>query len=183
MDIIAVIILIIVIIIVGAFCIYLVLSRNSNKRERYQKQGKRIVVRDGIDIKYQTLGSEKGAFFTGNLSNRGTNIISGNARTVWSIWFQNIDTGSIYQYQFCNYMWIGRQDEHIGEIGMYFPQNYSVSKTHCKVYEQNRTLWVCDMKSKNHTYVNGMRADTPVNLLPGCILKVGDIRLEVRFEK
>lgn len=183
MNIIVILVLILLISILGALCIYLITSNNRGKREQYQKRGKRVVVKNGIDVRHQMLGSEKGAFFTGNLSDRATCLVNRNSQIIWQVYLQDIDTGESIYRRFYNHMWIGRQNEHAGDVGVYLPNGYSVSKTHCKIFEQDSVLYICDMNSRNHTYVNGVRVDAPMPLVSGSILRMGDMKLEIRFEK
>lgn len=174
----------ILIVIVGsgvAFGIYVILKRKKNERKKFQNQGKNVFVQDGIDIRRQVLGPDKGAYFTGNLERQGTNIVNSPFRSVWQISFRNIDNGQIFQYCFGGHMWIGRARAYPGEVSLVLADDRMVSKTHCMIYELEGKLCLNDCHSKNHTYMNGVRVDAPVYLENRCILKVGDTRLEVEF--
>ncbi len=53
-----------------------------------------------------------------------------------------------------------------------------VSTENTRVYFQNRSLWVEDLKSRNGTYLNERPVVAPVAVRPGDILRIGDVRLK-----
>lgn len=166
-----------------AFVIYVIVIHSKNKEKKYQQQGRNIFVRDGVDVKRQVLGLDKGAYFTSNLEENDTSLLNGVTRSAWQIIYRNIDNGEIFRYHFCGRMWIGRAEEHPGETSLLLKNDGMVSKTHCIVYEVEGRLCLKDQKSKNHTYMNGIRVDSPVYLENGCILRVGDTRFEVEYRR
>jgi pSer/pThr/pTyr-binding forkhead associated (FHA) protein len=54
-----------------------------------------------------------------------------------------------------------------------------ISTEHTRLYFQNRSLWVEDLKSKNGTFVNERPVVAPVAVRPGDILRVGDVRFKL----
>jgi hypothetical protein len=54
-----------------------------------------------------------------------------------------------------------------------------VSTENTRIYFQNRSLWVEDLKSRNGTYVNERPVVSPVAVKPGDILRVGDVRFKL----
>ncbi len=164
-----------------AFIIYVIVSHDKNEKNKYQRQGKNILVQDGVDVRRQILGLDKGAYFTSNLEEQDTSLLNGVTRSAWQIVYRNIDNGEIYRYRFCGHMWIGRVTEHPGETSLILTNDGMVSKTHCMIYEMEGRLCLKDQQSKNHTYLNGVRVDSPVYLENGCMLRVGDTRFEVEF--
>ncbi len=53
-----------------------------------------------------------------------------------------------------------------------------VSTENTRIYFDNRSLWVEDLKSRNGTFVNDRPVVAPVAVKPGDILRIGDIRFK-----
>lgn len=54
-----------------------------------------------------------------------------------------------------------------------------VSSENTRLFLQNKSLWVEDLKSKNGTFVNERQVIVPVAIKPGDILRVGDVRFRI----
>ena len=59
----------------------------------------------------------------------------------------------------------------------------SVSGRHCKIYAHNREIYIEDLDSLNHTFVNGEEIHNAIRLHPKDILKFGRIEYEIRFNE
>ena len=55
-----------------------------------------------------------------------------------------------------------------------------VSAEHTRILSRDNRLWVEDVGSRNHTYVDDKVVEQPVAVVPGSVLKVGDVRFEFR---
>ena len=174
--------ILLVIVIAVAFVIYKLAAGRADRRREYQNQQKNILVQNGIDVKKQMLGSGKGEYFSGNLREYDTNYINGPRYSTWKISFQDMDTGRIFQYRFSRQMTIGRMlPTEKEEVCLVLEGDGKVSKRHCMIYEGEGTLCLADQNSKNHTYVNGKKADSPVFLHTGDVIKAGETRLKGEF--
>ncbi|WP_418752147.1 FHA domain-containing protein [Frisingicoccus sp.] len=139
-------------------------------------------MRDGVDIKKQRLGSGKGDIFTGNLEDRATNIVADPALTVWNMVFQNICTGTSYRYRFCGKMYIGREPFGTSPDRMLrIKEDAWISKLHCMIYEEGHRLYLADLNSRNHTFVNEQKIEVPVVLKNGDVIRIGKTELKVLF--
>ena len=54
-----------------------------------------------------------------------------------------------------------------------------VSRAHCRLYEQDGTTFVEDLKSLNGTFVNNRRIQEPTPLTFGQLLTIGDVTFRV----
>lgn len=70
------------------------------------------------------------------------------------IQLSDFSTGSIYQVILKDYVVIGRSSELSGERYLAIPYA-DISKVHCKFYLMGGYVYVQDMNSTNHTYLNG----------------------------
>lgn len=59
------------------------------------------------------------------------------------------------------------------------PLGDEVSRRHCAVVEEAGSVTVEDLKSRNGTYVNGVRIAAKVNVVDGDIVRVGPLELKV----
>lgn len=158
-----------------------VLSRRKRRRNQYQNQSKSVLVRNGVDVKKQVLGGEKGEYFTGNLEKQGTYYMN-PAVTAWRIVFDNLNTGERLYIDFTRQMWIGRTTSgQSGVVKMTLPMDEKVSRNHCTIYESGGALCLQDLNSRNHTYLNGNIIINVVYLQNEDVIRVGDTQLRVQY--
>lgn len=150
-------------------------------RKKYQQQRKNILIKGGVDIRKQVIGSEIGAYFSENFNPNHTIAVSPD---VWKISFLNMKTGEIHRFQFSSRFFIGRMP--IDDMRMpqlVLAKDGRVSKKHCMIYESQGYLCIQDLGSKNHTYINGRRIQQTSYINTGDILKVGNTTLKLEFGK
>ncbi len=59
----------------------------------------------------------------------------------------------------------------------------SVSKRHCRVYLSGGEVWLTDLNSFNHTYLNGSLVSGSVRLSGGSIIKMGNTELRIDYQR
>lgn len=163
--------------------IYLLVNRDTGRSESYRNQGRHTVVRNGVDVRKQKLGSEKGDYFTGNIKSYDTFVVRKQDNSVWKISFQNQQTGEMYKHRFSKRMWIGRVKMNQAEECLVISNDAKISKNHCVLYEDKNTLFLADMNSRNHTWLNNRQVKTPTHLQNGDVIRVGDTWLRIEFGK
>jgi len=148
---------------------------------RYQNQSKKVLVRNGVDINKQILGNAKGEYFTGNLERHNTCYVK-NPGTRWRVVIDNLNTKERSYWEFTSQMWIGRTGGGQNcEIKMTVAGDGRVSRNHCKIYEGNGILYLQDLNSKNHTFLNGTILTEAACLHNGDVIQVGDTQLRIQF--
>ena len=55
-----------------------------------------------------------------------------------------------------------------------------VSAEHSRIFSRDNRLWVEDLDSRNFTFVDDKKVVQAVAVIPGSVLKVGDVRFEFR---
>ena len=55
----------------------------------------------------------------------------------------------------------------------------SISQKHCKIFVRNTSVYVIDLESSNHTYVDGEMVEDETELKNGSILRIGRLSFEV----
>lgn len=161
-----------------------IFRKNARINSKFQRQRKSIFVRDGMDVRKQQLGLGKGEIFTGNLEEHATNFVGNPSLTIWNVTFLNVCTGMYYRYRFCGKMYIGRKPFGAPPDRMLkLDGDRWISKLHCMIYEEGHRLYLADLNSRNHTFVNNMRIDVPVILKNGDVIKMGTTELKVLIGK
>ena len=59
------------------------------------------------------------------------------------------------------------------------PLSEEVSRRHCAIFKKEDALWAEDLRSRNGTYVNGLRIGEPQQLADGDLVRVGSLELKV----
>ena len=169
------------ILIIVVLILYNIISGQRRRENQYQNQSKSVLVKNGVDVKKQVLGGEKGEYFTGNLEKHGTYYVNPEVKA-WCIIFDNLKTGERIYKEFASQMRIGRSDSGPNEpVKLMIPGDERISRNHCVIYEDAGALCLYDLKSSNHTYLNGNVVTNAVYLQNGDIIQVGNTRLKVQY--
>lgn len=59
------------------------------------------------------------------------------------------------------------------------PLSEEVSRKHCAIIQKDDVLWAKDLRSRNGTFVNGLRISEPKQLADGDLVRVGSLELKV----
>lgn len=73
---------------------------------------------------------------------------------------------------------IGRTE---GRADVVFGYEPSVSGLHCRIFAENGRVFVQDLQSTNHTFVNGVMANDTLEIPNGAELVLGNLRLRVNY--
>lgn len=148
-------------------------------RVKKQKQGSRrnTAVKGGIAVNRQENG-----YFLKNMQQINTIHIGVKERgKVWNLVLRNADTNEVlFRGNFSGELLLGRGRESDGrkKVVLDFPE---VSKVHCLIRGRGDGLYLVDMNSKNHTYVNGKLVTGMERLRTEDILSLGNIQIQVFF--
>jgi DNA-binding winged helix-turn-helix (wHTH) protein len=55
----------------------------------------------------------------------------------------------------------------------------SVSRVHARLQVMSRGMTIEDLRSKNGTFVEGRQIDAPTELLPRCVVRIGEVDVEL----
>ncbi len=161
--------------------IYNIISGREERQASYQNQSKSVLVKNGVNVKKQVIGGEKGEYFTGNLEQGGTYYVN-SAVTIWRAVFDNLNTKERSYMDFTRQMWIGRTGASQNEpVKLTLPDDSKISRSHCSIYERDGVLYIQDLKSSNHTYLNGKIITGAVCLQNGDVIQAGNTKLRVQY--
>lgn len=149
-------------------------------RKGYQRE-KKVVVKRGVDIKGQVVGSDKGSYFTGSLKEYDTYVVKQLSEPFWRITFRDATTGEVFQSRFRSRIFIGRMPINGEESVFAVPGDPMISKKHCSIFEAANQLFVEDLNSKNGTFVNDKRIDGTQALNNGDMLRIGQTKFIVGY--
>lgn len=99
----------------------------------------------------------------------------------WKILMEDIDSWDKYSFTFYDAVGIGRsQDGSMYEKFLPIIGDGRVSKLHCAIIRRGDKLYLKDEGSRNGTYLNGVRIDSPIVIQRDDIIGIGETRLEVQ---
>ena len=173
------------ILVIALIVLAAVLSGAFDGREKQRKQRpgrtRRVFVKTGVNIKKQMLGDEKGEYFTGKQDEEGTRLSNSSVR-MWRIVFDNLYTGERIYMDFSGRMQIGRREPGQCPRGkLAVSGDNKISRNHCIIYEAAGKLYLQDLQSRNHTYLNGQQVVGSVCLKNGDVIRVGRTQLKVQY--
>ena len=133
----------------------------------------KIVVKDGVDTENGIYKIEVPSFL--HNEDIGT-IVTGNMK-VNCIRLVNIDQNIDYGYiNICNGVKFGSSKEN---TDMFIKDDDCISKVHCKLFIKNMIPYICDMGSKNGTFVNERKITNETRLNNNDILRIGKTHFKV----
>lgn len=146
------------------------------------KRNSRIIVQNGINVKEQRSEFAEGNHFAGSSDNYDTYLIGEPGYGIWKISFINTRTGTQYRIKFGGALWIGREEQmDRSRICLSIANDLKISKSHCVIYDVNGQLYIKDLGSKNHTFLNGKKVGQPLPLMNGDLLRIGNTALKAEF--
>ena len=111
---------------------------------------------------------------SGDLSNPGSADIP-----VITFYLKNIGNGETFQCVIRDILTIGKRGPNYqAKLQL---EDSAVSKLHCRILVDGSTLYIQDMESTNHTYVNGEMITSMVRLVSGYQIKIGNSTYEIRY--
>lgn len=175
--IIAVAVLAVIALLASAGIMCYVIGRNRTRKRRKNQSG-RVFVRQGIDVKKQMPSDGKGEYFAGGREEPPTCLADPALRTC-RLWLDNQHTGETLCAEFASQIWIGR--EKTGGNMLVIRGDSKISRKHCVIFQSGNSLYLQDMNSSNHTYLNGRRITEASALRNGDVIRVGDTEMRVRY--
>lgn len=171
-------ILLIILAVVLVLCVIVAVVSLHSKRKRYFR--KDIHISGGADIDTGQLTSDNNYFkgFTDGLEK--TVVIGNNYKnnSVMKVTLRDIGKSSSMSVNICNSLILGRGVD----SGIYTVSGDNmISKRHCELLANTGKLYLRDLDSANHTFLNGEQVITPVLCKSGDVIKIGNTKLELIF--
>lgn len=169
-----------------AVIILVVRKRKSSANIGFEK--KDIIVNQGVDVATGQIGSNQNKYFKG-MSGEVSDTICIQQMSVQGyipqnpytqIIFCNVETGRTVTKNLAGSlelgrgMWEGSQFLHISE-------NRMVSNRHCRILRENGIVYVEDLQSRNHTYLNNRQVVQRMRLKSGDIIALGTEQFRITF--
>lgn len=137
---------------------------------------------NGADIERGYVSSDNNFFKGVSGESDNTRLIGTDHRTAKmrriSLRFVNLRTGRTDTVDLYDQLVIGRAP---GAGGFTIDSDPSVSKQHCMIFANEGRLYLMDLNSSNHTYLNSTRITDTVPLTPNDVIKMGNTQLSVRY--
>ena len=152
------------------------------KQVKKPKMSREMHFLNGADIESGYVSSDNNFFKGVSGDTDETTLIGMDHRTGkmrrYALSFVNLRTGRTDSVVLYDQLVIGRAP---GDVGYTVDSDPSVSKQHCMIFNSEGKLYLMDMQSVNHTYLNFNRINQPEPLNNNDIIKIGNTQLEVRF--
>ncbi len=137
---------------------------------------------NGADIEKGYVSTDNNFFKGVSTESDETRLIGTDHRTAkmrrLSVKFINLRTGRTDTVDLYDQLVIGRAP---GTNGFTIDSDPSVSKQHCMIFTNEGRVYLMDLKSANHTYLNSARITDVADLMPNDIIKLGNTQLRVRY--
>ncbi len=156
---------------------------NSNKKDYTSKD--KISFIGGVNS--DTGKFSKNADYFKGIGNYSTTVVgysknfssNNNQNPQFVLTVSNISQQQMNKVIINNYLIFGRNP---GENGFVILNDPSISKQHFKVLVDNGYVYICDLNSSNHTYVNGQKINSsPLYLKSGSKIKAGNTYLIIEY--
>lgn len=139
-----------------------------------------VHIKNGADIETGQISRDRNYFkgITGNL--KGTVVINGNRSKSKGIFLEiiNINNGDKLNLKVDSEIVIGR----IPDGNDYaLTDDLMVSKHHCRLFVYDNKLYVDDLNSANHTYLNGKVITKPTCVQSSDVIRVGKTELGIVY--
>jgi hypothetical protein len=99
--------------------------------------------------------------------------------SLWSIKLKDIRNNRIFVKELGNELILGRVGNGTDQSRIVIDYETSVSKRHCRIYIKNKDVYIMDMGSSNHTFVNDQMIEDEHLLKDGDVIGIGNLKLEV----
>lgn len=173
--------IILLVILIFAIITVIVIYKSSNKQ--YHRSD--IHFSGGADIDTGKMTSDNNYFkgISGELEdtisiNNYSRIRKTSGELSKSITISNLNNSSVSNLRINDYLIIGRSD---GKNVFKITNDNTISQKHCKLYYEMNNLYLCDLNSSNHTYLNKKRLTKPEICKSGDIIKIGKTYLKIEF--
>lgn len=158
---------------------YLFCLKNPEFKVKKQRQGSRrnISVKGGV-----AAGRQENGYFLKNMQQINTVHINVAERgRVCKLILRDVKTNKIlFQGSFSGKLLLGRGEEANGRQKLVL-KDPEISKEHCVIWNREGRLYIRDLHSKNHTYLNGKPVTGMEELRTEDILSLGGMWVQVFF--
>lgn len=107
-----------------------------------------------------------------------TTVISG-CISACQAYLKKISTGEAFGERFVSELVIGREPRGMdGLLVLYGP---NISRLHCRIFREQGQMYLEDLNSKNHTYLNGSMVVEPKPLKNGDVISMGNETYQFQY--
>lgn len=93
----------------------------------------------------------------------------------------NCSNGNTYQIKLYTYLTIGRELQISGGNYLGIGGDKTISRNHCRLEQRSNGIYITDLKSANHTFLNGERINASKKVNKGDCIKIGKTKLKIYF--
>ncbi len=181
----AVIIAVIIILLVG-IPIAILVNKKVNGIGDEGTENKNVIVNSyGIDVLNRQMGGNQEQYFKGMSGEIPVTVLlnQGGYKPSYSctqIIFHNVENGREIRGDFGSYLDIGRGTWAEAEF-LHISENPLVSNRHCRIVREYGSVYLDDLQSRNHTYLNGYQVEGRMQVKSGDMIALGSEKFRITF--
>ncbi len=170
-------VIIIAAVVIIIICVLLILIIQSKKKKNYAKVK---VVNGKTAFKDDNTGSLDLLDFESK--DQATVLLNGEQNVIWISLTDTQDSNTSYSFYLRDYVVVGREE--LKGVNGYCILDQKLSRRHCKFSTNaDGVVWLEDLGSTNHTYVNGIQIKQKSHLEQGDKIIIGGSEYTFRSER
>ena len=147
---------------------------------------KNVIVNSyGIDVGNRQMGGNQEQYFKGMSGEMPVTALLNQkgyrpSYSCTQIIFHNVENGREIRGDFGSYLDIGRGRWAEAEF-LHISDNPMVSNRHCRIVREYGAVYLEDLQSRNHTYLNGYQVEQHMQVKSGDIIALGSEEFRITF--
>lgn len=165
-----------IILIIIIFIIVIVIIVNSGK-QKYNFRSE-VHFSDGANIETGQISSDKNYFKGLSHNQRDTILLTDDFSKRKTILLTDLNSKAVYKFYISNRMALGRnKDVDVVQI----ENDNTISRKHCELFIFKDQIYIRDLNSSNHTYLNGNVILHSTVCKSEDIIKIGHTKLKIQY--
>lgn len=169
----------------AGIAVFVVRKMNSSKSSNLGKRN--IIVNRGINVATGQIGSNQDKYFRGMSGEIDTICINQMQKQGYvppnsytQIIFCNMESGHTITKNLTGCLDLGRGTWEETSF-LHISENPMVSNRHCRILRENGAVYLEDLNSRNHTYLNNRKVAQRMQIKSGDIIALGPERFSITF--
>ncbi len=173
MDIIIILLVAVVIVLLIVIMSFLVKSQRKQRHNRSD-----VHISGGVNIETGQVTSDRNYFRGMDFDQRDTLVVTNTGKPKVNITLTDNKSGKSYKFNICGSVVLGRAKD-VGIVTI--TGDNMISHKHCELYYYDGSVYLRDLNSANHTYLNGEQVLHSIICKSGDTIKIGQTYLTIKI--
>lgn len=165
-----------IVLIIIVFIIVIVIIVNSGK-QKYKFRSE-VHFSDGANIETGQISSDKNYFKGLGLDQRDTILLTDDCSKRKTVFLTDQGSKAVYKFYISNRIVLGRNKD-VDVVSI--ENDNMISHRHCELFIYEGKIYIKDLDSSNHTYLNGNMVIHSTACKNGDIIKIGHTNLKIKY--